>query len=198
MQSPGAGLHTAGAMPAMNTDDVPSSSTDADNPPCLSSPTDRDDDPVPLRVELNVMAADTDPPLAGWFEPHLARIAADAGADRGSVVIALVDDLEMTRLNERYKGHAGTTDVLCFDLRDRDDQPLDADVVICRDEAQRQARHRGHDARLEILLYSVHALLHLLGYDDHNPAAAAAMHRREDQLLVAAGFNAVYGDATMT
>ncbi len=181
----------------MDTDDVPSSSTDADDPQCSSSPADRDDDPLPLRVELNLMTTDTDPPLAGWVEPHLSRIAIGAGADTGRIAVALVDDMEMTRLNERYKGHAGTTDVLCFDLRDRKDESLDADVVICRDEAQRQASRRGHDVRMEILLYGVHALLHLLGHDDHDPTAAAAMHRREDQLLVAAGFNPVYGDAAM-
>jgi probable rRNA maturation factor len=181
----------------MDTDDVPSSSADATDQPCSSAPADRDDDPLPLCVELTLMTGDTDPPVAGWLEPQLSRIAAAAGAGCGRLALALVDDAEMTRLNERYKSHSGTTDVLCFDLRDDDSEPLDADVVICRDEAQRQASRRGHDVRLEVLLYGVHALLHLLGHDDHDPAAAAAMHRREDALLVAAGFSPVYGDATI-
>jgi ssRNA-specific RNase YbeY (16S rRNA maturation enzyme) len=42
----------------------------------------------------------------------------------------------------------------------------------------------------------VHGLLHLQGYDDHTAADARAMHRREDELLTAAGFGAVFGRGT--
>ena len=35
-------------------------------------------------------------------------------------------------------------------------------------------------------------LLHLLGYDDHTPEDARAMHSREDELLTAIGYGPVY------
>ena len=38
----------------------------------------------------------------------------------------------------------------------------------------------------------MHGLLHLLGYDDTSPEAAAAMHAREDELLQTAGYGPVY------
>src|SRR5690606_1916317 len=79
-----------------------------------------------------------------------------------------------------------------FDLRDGEAGALDGEIVLCVDEAVRQARQRRHDARLELLLYAVHGLLHLLGYDDHDPKDAAKMHRREDELLRAAGLGDVY------
>lgn len=44
----------------------------------------------------------------------------------------------------------------------------------------------------ELALYVVHGLLHLSGYDDHDPSAARIMHAREDALLVALGLGPVY------
>ena len=75
---------------------------------------------------------------------------------------------------------------------DLDGEPVEGDVVVCVDEARRQAVNRGHEVRAEVLLYAVHGLLHLLGYDDHEPDSAAAMHDREDTLLAALGVGRVY------
>ena len=36
-----------------------------------------------------------------------------------------------------------------------------------------------------MMLYIVHGLLHLTGYDDATPPAAAKMHARQEQLLEA-------------
>lgn len=149
--------------------------------------------PTPsFRVELNVQVNQPDPPISGWLEACVARIAALAGVDRGLLGIAIVGDAPMAALHQRYKGHTGTTDVLTFDLREHPQDDIEADVVICLDEAARQASRRGHAVRHEVLLYAVHGLLHLLGYDDHNPVAAAAMHQREDELLTAAGLGPVF------
>ena len=49
--------------------------------------------------------------------------------------------------------------------------------------AQAQARERGHDVQTELALYAIHGLLHLCGYDDKKPEAAAAMRRRERHYL---------------
>jgi probable rRNA maturation factor len=46
----------------------------------------------------------------------------------------------------------------------------------------------------ELCLYVTHGLLHLSGYDDHEPRASARMHRREDALLRRFGIGAVYAD----
>jgi probable rRNA maturation factor len=87
----------------------------------------------------------------------------------------------------------GATDVMTFDLRDSPRDPLEGDIVISRDVAEREAKRRGHDTRLEILLYALHGLLHLRGYDDHRSADYRKMHTREDELLRAAGLGAVFG-----
>ncbi|VAX42159.1 hypothetical protein MNBD_PLANCTO03-1432, partial [hydrothermal vent metagenome] len=74
----------------------------------------------------------------------------------------------------------------------REGQPLDVDLLLCVDEARRQAEARGFTIERELLLYLVHGVLHCLGYDDHTEADAARMHAEEDRLLEAAGVGATY------
>src|SRR5262249_43410694 len=64
-----------------------------------------------------------------------------AGEVRGRVV----GDAVMAGLHERHSGVVGTTDVLTFDLRPMGLGPLDVDLVVCVDEAERQAGSRGHE-----------------------------------------------------
>lgn len=110
------------------------------------------------------------------------------------VRVLVVGDRRMAAMHEQHRNVPGTTDVLTFDARDRGDVmiPLDVDIVICADEARRQASARGHDAGRELLLYIVHALLHCLGHDDADDRRSREMHACEDMILDAMGFDAVY------
>ena len=99
----------------------------------------------------------------------------------------------MAGAHQRYAGVSGTTDVLTFDLAESGAGRLDADLLVCFDEAARQAAGRGHDVATELLLYIVHGVLHCLGQDDHDPAAASRMHAEEDRVLEAIGVGRVYG-----
>ena len=166
-----------------------SESSDADDP---GSPEPDQPSPSLPAVLLNFMAEDVDPPLAGWLEVHLARIASLAQVHQGQLNVALVDDVQMIRWNRQYRNVDATTDVLSFDMRRQSGDPIEADIVICLDQAARQAEMRNHDTRLEVLLYAVHGLLHLIGYDDDDESRAQLMHEREDELLTQAGFAPVY------
>lgn len=149
-------------------------------------------DAARCRVELVLLVDDVDPPLLGYVDRLLVRAADLLGIDRGRLTIAAVDDTYMATLHQQFKGIEGPTDVLTFDFRRVPGEPVEGDVVVCVDEARRQAVNRGHEVRAEVLLYAVHGLLHLLGYDDHEPDSAAAMHDREDTLLAALGVGRVY------
>jgi probable rRNA maturation factor len=116
----------------------------------------------------------------------------------GEVRVRVADDAEMSASHERYAGMRGPTDVLTFDLGGGvsagagGGRVLDADVLVCVDEARRQAEARGHGVERELLLYIVHGVLHCLGHDDHDADRAAAMHAREDEVLEAIGVGATY------
>ena len=117
---------------------------------------------------------------------QLAPYVARAESRRvGEVDVAVVDAGEMARLNERYLSRAGSTDVISFDLTDRFDTTVHAQIVVCADVAVEQARRHGRGPQRELLLYVTHGLLHVMGYDDREPDAAARMHAREEQLLAA-------------
>lgn len=107
--------------------------------------------------------------------------------------LALVDDERMSQLHERFMGIAGPTDVLTFELEhDRRGRVTCGEVVVCVPEARRQARKRGIALRLELLLYALHGMLHLCGFDDRTDRGFRTMHRREDDILTRLGFGPVF------
>ncbi len=168
------------------------------------SPGREPDDPDPARghgliVTLDLQTDDCDPPAENWLTHEFTRVAALAGVAGGCINLAVVDDEQMAELHQQYCNIPGTTDVLTFDLRDDQKPPavgqsVEGDIVLCMDVAARQAAERGHDTRLELLLYAVHGLLHLLGEDDHELDDYRKMHQRENELLTRAGFGPVFGE----
>ena len=89
----------------------------------------------------------------------------------------VVDDAEMTRINKEYRQIDATTDVLSFAMAEGeygDVWPqLLGDVVISAPTAELMSRqqHCPLPAVMELLL--VHGILHLVGYDHEQDAAAA-------------------------
>ncbi len=127
---------------------------------------------------------------ARWLLDHAARALELLGVP-GEVRVKAVGDAEMADAHLRYADTPGTTDVLTFDLSG-DPALLDTDVMVCVDEAARRAGEHGHDPRRELLLYVVHAVLHCLGHDDHDPDDFERMHAAEDDLLTRLGVGPVF------
>ncbi len=131
------------------------------------------------------------PGLARWLQAIAPARA------RGEVVVALVPDRTMRRLNRAFAGVDRVTDVLSFPAAPRvrrsrraRAQRADAvpevardhlgDIVIASGRAARQARAAGHGMPTELRVLALHGLLHLLGYDHH--ADAGRMARLERRL----------------
>jgi probable rRNA maturation factor len=126
---------------------------------------------------------------------ELAQRAATLLDVSGEVRVRVVDDAHMADAHERWGGVPGTTDVLTFDLRDgraARDGEMDTDVLVCVDEARRQSVSRGVAVVHELLLYVLHAMLHCMGYDDHDEGDYRAMHEREDAVLREIGVGDVF------
>jgi probable rRNA maturation factor len=127
---------------------------------------------------------------AAWLKRQLNRGLKLLKIDSGEWTITIVGDRAMAALHKKTMDIAGTTDVLTFDLSGGDE--LELDSVICADEAARRAKELGHSLKVELLLYAIHSLLHVQGYDDIRAADAARMHRREDEILLSLGVGAVF------
>src|SRR4051794_27111429 len=107
--------------------------------------------------------------------------------------VALVGDQRMAELHQRFMGLPGPTDVLTFPLdEDGRGRVTSGEVVLCVPEARRRARQHGVSVQQELLLYALHGMLHLCGFDDRTDAGFAAMHRTEDQILTAIGVGPVF------
>jgi rRNA maturation RNase YbeY len=113
---------------------------------------------------------------------------------------------EMTRLNETFLEHKGSTDVITFDYteevgrtslrsgsgarmgranggRDACASFLHGEIFVCLDEAVSQAGRFHTTWQSEVVRYVVHGVLHLLGYDDLDTRARRKMKKAEDALV---------------
>lgn len=107
--------------------------------------------------------------------------------------LALVGDNPMSLLHKRFMNIEGPTDVLTFPLDfDAAGRVTAGEVVICVPEAARQARLRGIEVREELLLYALHGMLHLSGFDDRTDTGFRQMHRKEDDILGCLGLGPVF------
>jgi probable rRNA maturation factor len=107
--------------------------------------------------------------------------------------VALVGDRHMSELHQEFMSLPGPTDVLTFPLEtDAKGRATSGEVVVCVPEARRQAKLRKIPPRAELLLYALHGMLHLLGYDDKTDRAYRVMHRIEDELMMKLGLGPVF------
>ena len=109
-------------------------------------------------------------------------ILQDHGPSTCRVSIALVDDPTIHTLNRQYLQHDYATDVLSFVLEQSDDV-LEGEVVVSSDTALAQAAQYHWNPVDELLLYVIHGLLHLVGFDDQTDALREEMRCAEQVYL---------------
>lgn len=115
---------------------------------------------------------------------RLVRAVLDMEHSFCDVSIAFVNRRSIVDLNRRYFGRGEATDVIAFPLRDTTDGGCYlGEVVVCADVAAAEAATRGIDSRNELYFYTIHGLLHLLGYTDQAPRKRTAMNARARAIL---------------
>jgi probable rRNA maturation factor len=89
-----------------------------------------------------------------------------------AVTVCLVSDAAIARLNHRYRGKRGPTDVLSFPSAggksSRAAQPAlryIGDIAISPSAARRNARRLDRTLPAELRVLILHGMLHLAGYD---------------------------------
>ena len=140
---------------------------------------------------------------------------------RLDLAIYLVSAPEITRLDETFLQHKGSTDVITFDYAERVGQAsrlsnsgararpgsdrLDAcppllhgEIFVCLDEAVSQARRFHATWQSELVRYAVHGVLHLLGYNDQDSRARRRMKAAEDALVRRLARRFVFSDLNRT
>ena len=112
--------------------------------------------------------------------------------------VTVVDDNTILELNREYREKDSVTDVLSFpqfeghadllaDLLNDEASTLIGDVVICYEQAERQADEYDTGITREMLYLFVHSVMHLFGYDHMEKDEKAVMRKREEEVLAAIG-----------
>jgi len=125
-------------------------------------------------------------PLNTKFLRDIVRtlLVEELSRDDFEIGISIVGEQAMTRMNEGYLRHQGSTDVISFDYTDaRRPKFLTGEIFVCLDEALVQARRFRVSWQNELVRYVVHGILHLSGFDDKTAAAHRKMKREEDRLM---------------
>ncbi len=113
----------------------------------------------------------------------VAAMRATGCPPRAEIEVALVDDATIARLNRRFLGHRGPTDVLTFPAGgDRGTRAL-GEIVISVPRARDQARRARHAIRKEVALLLAHGVLHLRGHRDDTPRRAERMLARAETIV---------------
>ena len=100
--------------------------------------------------------------------------------------ITFVGRAAISRLNRRYLGHEGQTDVISFGLARLGKRgAVIGDIYICAEVARDNARRQEIPAGEELLRLVVHGTLHVLGSDHPvGPARTKSpMWRRQEKIL---------------
>ena len=102
------------------------------------------------------------------------------------ISITFVGRATMSRLNKRYLGHQGPTDVISFGLdRIGKTGAVLGDIYICPEVARDNARRQRISAGEELLRLVIHGTLHVLGYEhpEGSDRRSSAMWRKQERIL---------------
>jgi len=101
------------------------------------------------------------------LERACEKVEEIVGDRTGEVSIVFVDQLSMASLNEQYRGKPQATNVLAFPLQDDtlEENSLWGDIFICEEKACSPEKQTKEHCEEEIIYLTIHALLHVYGYD---------------------------------
>lgn len=138
--------------------------------------------PLP-RLSLYNHQSTREAPLERWQRvaeaalPLCLQAAQPEGNDLAGleeVEVSFVSDEKIARVHAEFLQDPTPTDVITFPH---------GEILISLDTAALQAVDHGETYEREAALYLIHGLLHLAGWDDHEPTERDEMHRVQAEIL---------------
>jgi probable rRNA maturation factor len=108
--------------------------------------------------------------------------------------VRIVDEAEISALNQQYRQRSGSTNVLSFTAEKIPDIPVRilGDLVICAAVVEQEAQQQGKTLDAHWAHMIIHGVLHLCGYDHIDDIDAERMESREQLILKKLGFSNPY------
>ena len=145
-----------------------------------------------LQIALEMPGLPVEADFRRWAE---AALIGAGGHDDAELTIRVVNEAEITALNETYRHKQGPTNVLSFpfDAPPGVESALLGDVVICAPVVLHEAVNQEKPPEAHWAHLTIHGVLHLLGYD-HDETQADIMETLEIRILSDLGYADPYGD----
>ena len=102
------------------------------------------------------------------------------------IVLRIVDEKEGRALNKNFSGKDYATNVLTF-VHDSNDL-LHGDLAICAPVVEKEAREQHKELHAHYAHLTIHATLHLQGYDHQDQDQAVAMELSETAIMQKLGY----------
>lgn len=98
-----------------------------------------------------------------------------------TISLAFVNKAEIEELNKKFRKKNKPTDVLSFELKNRN---ILGEIIICPDVVTENAKKYGVTLKSELLKVFVHGILHLCGYDhERSDREAEKMEEKQNKYL---------------
>ena len=122
-------------------------------------------------------------PSTETTEAWISSILQSHDAAVESVNFIFCSDDYLLEVNRSYLQHDYYTDIITFDNREYDDDPLESDIFISIDRVRDNAQDRSIPFEKELHRVIIHGLLHLIGWNDKTEEEKQAMREKEEACL---------------
>ncbi len=113
-------------------------------------------------------------PLLRRLKLALTALPRPLPGDLTEITFVLVSRAVMRRVHGEFLDDPTDTDVITFPY---------GEILICPAVAEEQAAAHGRRLEEEVLLYALHGLLHLAGFEDKTPRKAKVMAKSQEAFL---------------
>lgn len=116
----------------------------------------------------------------------IINLVLEAEKKQGKISVVLAGSQEMKKINKKYRGKKGITDVISFsnkDIKNKFFVPIEekelGEIFLCPKKIQELAKESETDFDSELVRSFTHGILHLLGYDHKNKKQSLKMEKLE-------------------
>jgi rRNA maturation RNase YbeY len=115
---------------------------------------------------------------------YLKKIFFYLSIESKKVSFVLSDNRFIVKLNKEYFSKNTPTDVISFNLADEIEPDYLGEVVVSVEEAVAVAEKLKIDWQVELLLYLIHGILHLIGFEDSTAVQRKKMEKKQREILL--------------
>ncbi|HEU4852216.1 MAG TPA: rRNA maturation RNase YbeY [Telluria sp.] len=102
--------------------------------------------------------------------------------------IRIVDAAEGQQLNREYRDKDYATNVLTFAYSEDEEGPVQADIILCTDVLEKEAKEQKKTLEAHCAHLVVHGVLHAQGYDHMDDEEAEEMEGIETEIVQKLGY----------